>query len=264
MKKYYWKDSYEYTRIQEILRDYWLTEPDEDEARVTLYFRKGTEEQEKVIVWRNPNKQKKDGLDHSFSGLQSVREFMEKNDEEIDPFDFDIEEQYHALNHWAQKMAADQKEMLEKLQDFLREDEVRTAYKQAAELMKLLADYRSSARRFLDEDGVSVYPIKSTSCRNVYDEVERWMDCFHTTDCEQTINAAMEIISIMGELIQGCGAYHHYYSSKPIKEMSLSVLNPSVPNKERINDLNELIVFYLRIKNLLNCKENASEKKYKN
>ena len=37
MKKY-WKDTWQYQRILEILEDYWLTEPDEKFVCVDLYF----------------------------------------------------------------------------------------------------------------------------------------------------------------------------------------------------------------------------------
>jgi len=51
----YWKNTYEYQRILEILDDYWLTEKDESEVDIEMYFRKGEEEQWKHIDWRNPN-----------------------------------------------------------------------------------------------------------------------------------------------------------------------------------------------------------------
>lgn len=51
-----WKESYEYKRIQEILEDYWLSEPEELKVRVRLDFIKANgETQSKCIVWRNPN-----------------------------------------------------------------------------------------------------------------------------------------------------------------------------------------------------------------
>lgn len=56
MSKKYWKDTYEYKRILEILDDYWLTERDEFKVRVTLDFIKGNgETQSKTICWWNPN-----------------------------------------------------------------------------------------------------------------------------------------------------------------------------------------------------------------
>lgn len=46
----------EYLRILEVLRDYWLEEPDEAEVRVEMSFLKANgETQEKRIVWRNKN-----------------------------------------------------------------------------------------------------------------------------------------------------------------------------------------------------------------
>lgn len=43
-------------RILEILHDYWLDEPDEEYAEITMFFRKSNgEEQEKVIIWRKPS-----------------------------------------------------------------------------------------------------------------------------------------------------------------------------------------------------------------
>lgn len=52
----YWRDTYEYQRILDILNDYWLTEKDEYEVKVTLQFTKADgQEQEKYIVWRNPD-----------------------------------------------------------------------------------------------------------------------------------------------------------------------------------------------------------------
>ena len=55
MAKKYWKDTYDYERILEILNDYWLEEEDEEEVRVTMYFKHHNgEEQEKEIEWKNP------------------------------------------------------------------------------------------------------------------------------------------------------------------------------------------------------------------
>lgn len=54
MAKKYWKDTYDYRRILEILNDYWLEEEDEEEVIVTMHFKHhNCEEQEKQIVWRN-------------------------------------------------------------------------------------------------------------------------------------------------------------------------------------------------------------------
>lgn len=54
MKKY-WKDTWQYQRILEILEDYWLTEPDEKFVCVDLYFEhKNGMHQEKSICWTNP------------------------------------------------------------------------------------------------------------------------------------------------------------------------------------------------------------------
>ena len=52
----HWKNTYEYKRILEILDDYWLSEPDEDEVVITMEFYKGKEWQKKQIRWINPNK----------------------------------------------------------------------------------------------------------------------------------------------------------------------------------------------------------------
>ena len=52
----FWKGTYEYKRILEILDDYWLTEPNEESVEVTMLFiHSDGREQEKVIRWRNPN-----------------------------------------------------------------------------------------------------------------------------------------------------------------------------------------------------------------
>ena len=54
-RKQYWKDTYEYQRILEILDDYWLSEPDEEKVVVEMRFRKGDgQTQEKYIEWWNP------------------------------------------------------------------------------------------------------------------------------------------------------------------------------------------------------------------
>ena len=60
MPKKYWTDSYEYKRIQEILNDYWLTEPEEDKVVVKMEFYKGDQWQGKQITWNNPNRREKE------------------------------------------------------------------------------------------------------------------------------------------------------------------------------------------------------------
>lgn len=51
-----WKKSYPYKRIQEILDDYWLSEPDELKVRVRMDFIKADgQTQSKCITWVNPN-----------------------------------------------------------------------------------------------------------------------------------------------------------------------------------------------------------------
>lgn len=51
-----WKESYPYKRIQEILDDYWLSEPDELKVRVRMDFIKADgQTQSKCITWVNPN-----------------------------------------------------------------------------------------------------------------------------------------------------------------------------------------------------------------
>lgn len=54
-RKKYHKDSWQWQRIQEILDDYWATEPDEFMVEVILNFRKvNGEMQHKHIHWVNP------------------------------------------------------------------------------------------------------------------------------------------------------------------------------------------------------------------
>ena len=51
-----WRRSNQYRRIQEILEDYWLSEPDEVEVVVCMNFIKADgQTQSKRIIWRNPN-----------------------------------------------------------------------------------------------------------------------------------------------------------------------------------------------------------------
>ncbi len=40
-----------YRRLLEILADYWLEVPEEDEVQITLLFRKGSETQLKCLKW---------------------------------------------------------------------------------------------------------------------------------------------------------------------------------------------------------------------
>ncbi len=57
MKKYF-KDSYEYKRILEILDDYWLTEPDEKSVEVRMHFEHSDgQQQDKFISWENPKRE---------------------------------------------------------------------------------------------------------------------------------------------------------------------------------------------------------------
>lgn len=51
-----WSKSDEYKRIQEILNDYWLNEPNEKQVQVVMTFQHmDGSEQTKSVVWRNPN-----------------------------------------------------------------------------------------------------------------------------------------------------------------------------------------------------------------
>jgi len=53
-----WKDSSQYKRILEILEDYWLSQPDELAAVVSLDFLHADgQRQSKELVWINPNYQ---------------------------------------------------------------------------------------------------------------------------------------------------------------------------------------------------------------
>ena len=50
-----WKSSNEYQRIQEILEDYWLKEPDEKRVTVCMTFEHCDGSiQSKRIIWTNP------------------------------------------------------------------------------------------------------------------------------------------------------------------------------------------------------------------
>lgn len=50
-----WKSSNEYKRIQEILEDYWLNQPDEKRVTVCMTFEHfDGSVQSKRIVWTNP------------------------------------------------------------------------------------------------------------------------------------------------------------------------------------------------------------------
>jgi len=58
MAKKFWKDSYVYKRLLEILDAYWLEEPDEAAVNIILHFRhKDGRTQDKSLYWRNPNMQ---------------------------------------------------------------------------------------------------------------------------------------------------------------------------------------------------------------
>ena len=51
-----WRRSNQYRRIQEILEDYWLSEPDEAEVVICMTFRHSDGSvQNKHIIWKNPN-----------------------------------------------------------------------------------------------------------------------------------------------------------------------------------------------------------------
>lgn len=55
-KRLPWKDCPEYKRLLEILKEYWLSEPDEAEVTIRMTFKKQDgQEQEKVIHWMNPD-----------------------------------------------------------------------------------------------------------------------------------------------------------------------------------------------------------------
>lgn len=59
----YWESSKEYQRIQEILEDYWLTEPDEAEVTVCMAFRHSDGSvQNKRIIWKNPRLSKRQAV----------------------------------------------------------------------------------------------------------------------------------------------------------------------------------------------------------
>ena len=66
-----WSDSWQCQRIQEILKDYWLSEPDELYVGVDMTFLKANGEwQKKHIVWFNPNyKRKRDPGESIFSTI---------------------------------------------------------------------------------------------------------------------------------------------------------------------------------------------------
>ena len=57
-RKQFWKDTYEYQRVVQVLHDYWLTEPEEARVEVEMRFWKNNgETQEKRIVWVRPQKE---------------------------------------------------------------------------------------------------------------------------------------------------------------------------------------------------------------
>lgn len=56
-KRLPWKDCPEYKRLLEILKEYWLSEPDEAEVTIQMTFKKQDGQiQEKRIKWTNPTK----------------------------------------------------------------------------------------------------------------------------------------------------------------------------------------------------------------
>lgn len=51
----YYKDSWQYKRLMQILDDYWLTVPDEKRVEIRITFLKADgQTQEKTIIWNNP------------------------------------------------------------------------------------------------------------------------------------------------------------------------------------------------------------------
>jgi len=55
MKKY-WKDTFVYQRLLEVLSDYWLEQPDEASVVIDVQFlHRSGEYQAKHLVWDNPN-----------------------------------------------------------------------------------------------------------------------------------------------------------------------------------------------------------------
>ena len=96
-KKKYWRQEYKYKRIMEILDDYWLTEPDELFVRVSMKFIKANgERQGKLIKWKNPNYERKDGKVPKLR-LISAKELWEQSESNPDPF-FEID-----VNEWRKK-----------------------------------------------------------------------------------------------------------------------------------------------------------------
>ena len=74
----FWKVTYEYRRILEILDDYWLTEPNEESVGVTMLFiHSDGREQEKVVRWRNPNIPSKFQPLETFSAYELARKESE-------------------------------------------------------------------------------------------------------------------------------------------------------------------------------------------
>ena len=82
--KYYWKDTCEYQRIIEILRDYWLTEKEEFRVRVSMDFIKANgETQSKDIWWENPNyKSSNEANDFELKPITAT-ELLSKTDYEL-------------------------------------------------------------------------------------------------------------------------------------------------------------------------------------
>ena len=81
------KNSYEYQRILEILRDYWLEEPEEEYVKVELYFRKANgEEQGKVITWGSEEYFKKTPKEHHrLLRAKDILKMKEEHHEEQPP-----------------------------------------------------------------------------------------------------------------------------------------------------------------------------------
>ena len=56
-----WRSSKEYRRIQEILEDYWVNEPNERQVTICMTFVKADgQTQSKRIVWNNPRFRKQE------------------------------------------------------------------------------------------------------------------------------------------------------------------------------------------------------------
>ena len=55
--KKYWKDTYTYQRLMEILDDYWLSVEDEQLVEIEMHFEKADgQTQDKKRIWKKPNR----------------------------------------------------------------------------------------------------------------------------------------------------------------------------------------------------------------